>query len=79
LKFQREKTKLQLDRISLETYLGGEHRRWSAPAIFPRRPQKIRFGTSGRGAQRHAVGGVFIFWQYFPMIFYPKEFFKRGL
>ena len=66
--------RLQIDRISLETYLGGAGRAWVGlknTFFAPRRrfsrgdPKKHVFGTSGRGMQRHAMG-----WSYFGNVFF---------
>ena len=74
--------RLQFDRISLETYLGGAGRasvgRWGIGDGPSRRfsrgdPKKHVFGTSGRGAQRHAMGWSY-FGNVFSMIFYLTEF-----
>ena len=78
--------RLQFDRISLETYLGGAgrlgrpmgHRGWPVPTVFPWRPQKIRFWDirSGGAAPRH---GMVIFWQCFFHDFLPNRVLKRRL
>jgi len=64
LQKKKFRKRLQFDRISLETYLGGAGRAWVGLKnrfFAPRRrfsrgdPKKHVFGTSGWGAQRHAA------------------------